>query len=156
MIDIKWLEEQVLLHKLRDSEIELLQSVLRVHHYKPGEEIVSQEGEGGKLYLLRSGCAVISRKEKNKNIVINDAVEGAVFGERSFFSGGKPTATVTAVEKCTVYEIDRHDYYNMVDICHDLMLSLITHILAYTSEVVAAMNMKCQIESSNAYNGAGV
>jgi len=154
MIDINWLEEHVLLHKLRDQEIELLQSILNVRYYQPGEEIVSQGGQGGWLKLLRSGSTVITRKEKDQTLFINDADEGAVFGERSFFSGESPNATVTAREKCIVYELDRNDYYKMVDICHDLMLNLITHILAYTSEVIATMNMKCQCDSSIAYKEA--
>lgn len=148
MVDIKWLEEKVLLHKLRDQEIELLQSVFNVRHYQAGEEIVSQGGQGGKLHLLRSGITVITRKENDQKAVINNAREGAVFGERSFFSGERPNATITAEEKCVVYELDRNDYYKMGDICHELMLNLITHILAYTSEVIATMNMKFQCDAS--------
>lgn len=148
MIDIKWLEEKVLLHKLWNEEIELLQAVLNVRHYQPGEEIVSQGGQGGRLHLLRSGYAIITRKEQDRTLAINDAGEGAVFGERSFFSGEIPNATVLAKEKCVVYELERNDYYKMVEISHGLMLNLITHILAYTSEVIATMNMKYRCDSS--------
>lgn len=148
MIDIKWLEEQVLLHKLKDQEIELLKAILNVRHYQPGEEIIPQGGAGGRLHLLRSGSAVITRKEGGRTVFINNAGEGAVFGERSFFSGESPSATVSADEKCIVYEVDRNDYYKMIDVCHDLMLSLITHMLAYTSEVIATMNMKYQCGSA--------
>jgi len=140
-LDITWLEERVMLHKLHENEVKILNDVFDIEYYNVGDEIISQGVAGGKLQLLRAGSAVISHREKEKSVFLNEVKEGAVFGEMSFFSGTPPWATVTAHTNCVTYELDRNDYCKLMVQSQDMVLSLFTHILAHTTEVIQRMNM---------------
>lgn len=142
-IDISWLENRVLLHKLLEHEVEMIKEAFKVRHYRAGEEIIRQGEKGGLLHILRMGYAAVTHQVEGRSVFLGDAGESAVFGEISFLSGGPAIATVTAHGNCTIYELSRSDYCTLMVKSQELVLNLFTHILAHTSEVISKMNLKC-------------
>jgi CRP-like cAMP-binding protein len=71
--------------------------------YAAGEEILSEGQCTDALFFLVSGVVGVS---KNDVEIVRIDTPGAVFGEMSFLLGGPATATVRAVEPCTMKVVD--------------------------------------------------
>ncbi len=139
-IDITWMEENILLHKLHDNDIILINEVFEAKHFSTGDEIIRQ-GEAGKgLNILRSGSAGISCKDQGRSIFLAEIGEAALFGEMSFFSGGDSSATVTAYSNCTTYELTRKNYCSLITKNQNILMSLMTHMVSYNSKIIRSMN----------------
>jgi len=139
-IDIQWMEENILLHKLKEENIKTVSELFTVHHYATGEDIVVQGEKRGVLRILRSGYACIACRENGRSIFLGEAGEGSLFGEMSFFSSESAVATVTAHSDCTVYALTREDYCTLMVKNHELIQSLLTHVVTHTSNVIKKMN----------------
>lgn len=146
-IDIPWMEEKILLQKLMNDDKQTICELFKVRHYYAGEEIISQGEPGGELHILRSGNAAITCRDHNSSTFLGDATETALFGAMSFFSNEEASATVTAHSHCIVYELSRPGYCTLMVKNHELLLSLLTHIVTYTSNVIKKMNRQ-RVESS--------
>ena len=76
--------------------------------FMPGDDIVIQgDSNIDTLYLLRSGKASVLLNENKKEIILNVLTKGAIIGERAFLCQGARTATVRAMEQCSVVGITR-------------------------------------------------
>ncbi len=139
-IDIIWMEENILLHKLYDQDAKEVKELFTVHHYEMGDEIITEGEPGEGLKILRSGCVAISCKADGQIIDLSELKECALFGEMSFFSGHNATATVTARRNCTVYELTRGNYCKLLVTNPTLLMSLLTHMVNYSSKVIQEMN----------------
>ncbi|MES0371726.1 MAG: cyclic nucleotide-binding domain-containing protein [Mariprofundaceae bacterium] len=139
-IDILWMEENILLQKLMHDDRQVICDLFKIRHYRAGDVIISQGSSGGGLHILRSGNAVITCNENNRFTFLADATEAALFGVMSFLTNEDSSATVTAHGHCTVYELSRQGYCTLMVKNHELLLSLLTHMVTYTSDVIKKMN----------------
>jgi CRP-like cAMP-binding protein len=141
-IDITWMEENILLHKLHENDVVLVNEVFEDKHFTTGDEIIHQGESGSGLHILRSGNAGISCKEQGQSIFLAEIGETALFGEMSFFSGGNSSATVTAYSDCITYELTRHNYCNLLVKNQELLMSLMTHMVSNNSNIIKQMNLE--------------
>ena len=139
-IDIKWLEERVLLCKLGEEELKMVEGLFEVASYSDGDLILSEGEPGGELYLLRSGKADISCHSNGNSVRVAEAGEGSLFGEMSFLTGDVASATVMAVGDCVVYNLSRGAYSELMIKNQDLVYALFAHMLVHTSGVIRRMN----------------
>ncbi|MDX8403905.1 MAG: cyclic nucleotide-binding domain-containing protein [Mariprofundaceae bacterium] len=146
-IDISWMEENILLQKLKNSDKAIIYKTFKVRRYQAGEMIVSQGTPGGELYILHSGQAVITHRHDNKSTFLGYATESAIFGERSFLSHEERAATVIAHSHCIVYELNRSGFGTLMVENYELLLSLLTHMVTYTSDVIKKMSQEQTGES---------
>jgi cAMP-dependent protein kinase regulator len=73
-------------------------------------DVILREGQaGGSLYMLTSGRVRAFRKDpaSGKQVKIGDLMEGAFFGEMSILTGKPRMATVVALMRCELLELDR-------------------------------------------------
>lgn len=141
-IDITWMEENILFHKLHKNEVGLVNEVFEAKRFTTGDEIIRQGESGNGLHILRSGSAGISCKEQGRSIFLAEIGEAALFGEMSFFSGEDSSATVTAYNDCITYELTRHNYCNLLVKNQELLMSLMTHMVNYNSNIIKSMNLE--------------
>jgi len=141
-IDIYWLEENILLHKLYENESAEIKELFDLHHYETGEEIITEGAPGTGLKILRSGSVAISCKTDKRTVSLGELEEGALFGEMSFFSGHQSTATITAHSHCIVYELTRDNYCKLLMKNPTTLMSLLTHMINYSSKIIQEMNME--------------
>lgn len=146
-IDILWMEEKILLQKLMNDDKQIIRELFKIRHYHAGEEIVLQGKSAGGLHILRSGHAAITCRDNNKITFLGDATETALFGVMSFLSNEKSSATVTAHSHCTVYELSQPSYCTLMTKNHELLLSLLTHMVTHTSNIIKKMNQERAGES---------
>ena len=103
----------------RDLPRELLDelaALCRNHEYRPGEIVFEEGRPGTKLYGLISGRLVITTTSaRGVQLNLNVAERGEIVGEIAFLDGGPRTATGRATEPTTCFEIDRADFFALLD-----------------------------------------
>jgi len=75
------------------------------------DEYLMRQGETGtEMYVVKSGTFTISRRIKDKEIILWTAQEGDVIGEMALISGKTRTASVLAQRTSQVYVIDTQEF----------------------------------------------
>ena len=84
---------------------------LKLLSFERGEVILREGDPGSSLYTLTSGRVRAFRKDTRggKQLPLGDLKEGAFFGELSVLTGAPRTATVVALTRCELLELDRPD-----------------------------------------------
>ncbi len=82
----------------------------QIRQYQAGDVIIREEEDPEEVYEMIQGSASVSSKGVNL-AVINS---GEVFGELSFFTGLRRTATVKAEEPCLVQVIDQRQFLRVM------------------------------------------
>jgi CRP-like cAMP-binding protein len=81
---------------------------LRLLAFERGEVILREGDPGASLYMLTAGRVRAFRKDASgKQNAIGDLQEGAFFGEISILTGHPRTASVVALSRCELLELDR-------------------------------------------------
>ena len=86
---------------------EPLSRVLTVRELAPGEALLTEGTPTEHLYVLARGRARVARRDTHAEEVheVAEVGVGAVLGEMSIFDGLPTTASVFALEPCTVWQI---------------------------------------------------
>ena len=75
--------------------------------FLPAGQTLFKEGERGDLmYVLMSGTAAISVRDK----LVETAESGAIFGEMAMIDDSKRSATVVAKSDCKLFPIERNRF----------------------------------------------
>jgi len=135
-IDYAWLETNVLRRTLGEDERSKLDRLLVEKDIAKGEHILTQGQAGGALYILRSGLAEISAERNGQQMQIAAAKEGALFGEITFLTDDVATATVAAVEDCTVYKLKRGDCSELMQTEPELVYAFMAYMLLHAGKVI--------------------
>jgi Cyclic nucleotide-binding domain/Tetratricopeptide repeat len=82
---------------------------LKLLSFERGEVILREGDAGGRLYTLTSGRVRAFRKDPatGRQTRIGDLREGAFFGEMSILTGQPRMASVVALTRCELLELDR-------------------------------------------------
>jgi hypothetical protein len=96
----------------RDFSVDEMVAVihgLKLIAFERGEAILREGQPGGSLYMLTSGRVRAFRKDaaSGKQNPIGDLKEGAFFGEMSILTGQPRMASVVALTRCELLELDR-------------------------------------------------
>jgi hypothetical protein len=76
--------------------------------YEAGDIILTEGEPGDSLYMLTSGSVKALKKDPSgRQTVLGQLAEGAFFGEGSILTGRQRSATVVAVTRCELLELDR-------------------------------------------------
>ncbi|MGI9287686.1 MAG: Crp/Fnr family transcriptional regulator [Pseudomonadales bacterium] len=79
-------------------------------NFAPGETIIKQGATSTHVYKLLEGCAEASQQ----GVKVGDIKAGEIFGSLAVFTGQKRTATVTAIQACSVQAINEDDFIDML------------------------------------------
>ena len=81
-----------------------------IRQYEEGSAIIREDEQPIEVYEMLTGSASVT----SKGIGLSKINPGEVFGELSFFTGLKRTATVTALEPCLVQVIDQQQFLRIM------------------------------------------
>lgn len=81
-----------------------------IRQYEPGQVIIREEDDPQEIYEMIQGSASVTAK----GVDLATIRSGEVFGELSFFTGLKRTATVKAEEACMVQVIDQRQFLRVM------------------------------------------
>jgi serine/threonine protein kinase/CRP-like cAMP-binding protein len=100
-------EPPVLLAHLGREGFAQLAKLAPLCRYAPEERIVVQGDKGGAMYLVLAGRVLVQvKRPSGERVNVASLQPGDFFGENSFFSGAPRNATVEAIEKACLIEID--------------------------------------------------
>ncbi len=95
----------------RDFSVDEMVAVihgLKLLSFERGEAILREGQPGGSLYMLTSGRVRAFKKDPaGKQSALGDLKEGAFFGEISILTGQPRMASVVALSRCELLELDR-------------------------------------------------
>ena len=90
-----------LLSSLSDDALSTLAERFEVRYFDPGAAIVREGRHGYSFYVIRDGHAAVAHAGEE----VRKLGPGDFFGEIAIMGGGKRTATVTAVDRVTAWEL---------------------------------------------------
>jgi serine/threonine-protein kinase len=79
----------------------------RTRFFAPGENVVTQGGDGDEAYIIQSGRCRVSKLVAGQEIPLGELGPGDVFGEAAVLTEETRTASVTAIEPLTVKVVTR-------------------------------------------------
>ena len=124
------LSEDQLLGFARAGEFEL---------YQPGEAIVTEGTLGDAVYLLLDGRAAVTKKEcGSRELAALEA--GEFFGEMSVVEATARSATVVAVEPCSVFRLPNQELHRLAEEDPQSMNRLLVMIIRTLSARLRRMN----------------
>jgi hypothetical protein len=96
----------------RDFSVDEMVAViagLKLLSFERGDVILREGDPGASLYMLTSGRVRAFKREPktDKQNPLGDLAEGAFFGELSILTGRPRTASVVALSRCELLELDR-------------------------------------------------
>ncbi len=102
--------------KMNLSEFKAIKEYLDVYEFKKSEKILVQKYKSESLYFLYEGvCGVYKGSIKQSNLV-DVKISGDCFGEISFFTGNKATASVVAHQDVKIASINREQFKELVQL----------------------------------------
>jgi CRP-like cAMP-binding protein len=103
-----------------ELEREAFASLVQLMTYReaPAGTVVSEEGKGGDtICVIVAGKAEVTRVVDKEPRTLAFLSGGSIFGELSVLTGATPTATVTVVSDCDLFEIKR-EHLNQLSRAH--------------------------------------
>lgn len=123
-IDLNIISKVNLFDGIRQEMMPVVSGYLVRKSFKAGEKILEEGESGDEIFILIAGRVQISQnlvlkgagqdfEEKNKTLIVLDAELLPVFGEMSLLESAQRTATVTAVEDCITYVVQRSQFIRL-------------------------------------------
>jgi CRP-like cAMP-binding protein len=83
-------------------------------YFKPGSEVISEGDFGDCAYIVETGRLEVTRinEQKNKQ-VLAQLKENDIFGELGLIDGLPRSATVTALEDCTIKVLTKDSFNSL-------------------------------------------
>src|SRR6185295_2170926 len=88
--------------QLKAPEVELLVPMLAVRQAAAGEVLIAEDTPSSAAYLLWKGRVSVRVKVGAEQVEVGHLEEGTLIGEVTYIDDGPATATIVAVEPCTV------------------------------------------------------
>lgn len=76
-------------------------------HFEAGTCIFKEGDEGGRAFVVESGCVVLSKEMDGQKTILGTAKTGSMFGEMALIDGQPRMATASAVEDTVCVELPR-------------------------------------------------
>jgi len=141
-MDFEWLENEILLHALNDSEKKILKEVFEVKEFEFGDHIINQGDTEKAMYIIRSGTATVSCSLEGKKTYLGSVYSGGIVGEMSFLREQPASATVYAMAHISAYKITRDSYCKLLVLNQEIVLNLLSYIQSYMAESLVATNQR--------------
>jgi CRP-like cAMP-binding protein len=97
---------------LDDKELTILAGHARTHTLEKGEALISEDRPGHSMFVIVEGEVEVTVKGETDPLARLD--KGAIVGEMSLLTGTPRNATVTALNKVEVVEVDKAALANVL------------------------------------------
>ncbi|MCK4688964.1 MAG: cyclic nucleotide-binding domain-containing protein, partial [Candidatus Marinimicrobia bacterium] len=88
---------------------------MRELRFNPGEVIIKENSFGSSAYILKSGSVDVTKKAKNRDIVLATLEAEEIFGELGLIDDRPRSASVIAKTCIIVDEIVRDDFLSLLE-----------------------------------------
>jgi len=122
------------------KQLEAVSLVARKKTLRRREELFHKGDHGGEVYVVASGkLKVLTTSTEGDDVVFSILGPGEVFGEVALLGVTPRTATVSAIEDCQLFAIDRRDFMSFLRTNPEVpakLLSVLAMRLKRISELV--------------------
>ena len=99
-------------------------------YFKPSSEVISEGALGDCAYIVETGRLEVTKiNDQNKKQILGQLKENDIFGELGLIDGLPRSATVTALEDCTIKVLTKESF-NSLTITNPKALMPIFKVLA--------------------------
>lgn len=126
-----------LLSDLSDNHVEELSEFLHRVEYVPGETIFYENDPSESLYIIQVGSVEISKisdREGEEYVPLVKLNEGNIFGEISFLTDSRRSASAVASTHVVLYEMSKNDFDSIIEDHPELACKVydaVLNVLAY-------------------------
>ncbi|MDX2227547.1 MAG: cyclic nucleotide-binding domain-containing protein [Verrucomicrobiae bacterium] len=99
---------------VEDVDLQALIELTKTFHFSAGDILLEQGTPNDSLFLVYQGAIEILRIHGEKELKLATITEKGFFGETSIFSTSMTSATVRAVDQCTVLVIKHADLLHYI------------------------------------------
>jgi len=125
-VDSAALSEMPLLRGLEAAQLATLHSLLRHRTVPAGRNVMTAEEPGEVVYFLASGTAKIHVEQADgKDVILAILGPGEVLGEMSAADALGRSASVTTLEECILFWMDRITFHRCLETMPGLTLNLV-------------------------------
>ncbi len=96
-----------------------------LHLFSKGDALIREKDTDRTIFLQLTGRSIVT-KTSQLDMVLGELLPGYVFGEVTFFNGGKRTANITAAEETSALMIDP---YALNELPEELQIKLLSFLL---------------------------
>merc|ERR1719331_3035570 len=108
------LSKSFLFSSLEDQDMTIVIGAMKEVIAEPKQRVIVQGDQGDFLFVIETGKADCIIKVDGTDKVVKPCEPGAVFGELALLYNCPRAATVEAQEKCTLWQLDRDTFNNIV------------------------------------------
>lgn len=100
---------------MSETDLKKISEIVHEREYSSSEIIIEERTEPKGFFIIDKGKVEISKVfEGNDKVVLSIQSDGAFFGEMALLDGGKRSATVMALEKTSILEINASDFEKLL------------------------------------------
>lgn len=118
---LRYLRENLLFRDLSSRELKMVENIVNVRHYRPGESVFKQDEVGLGMYIVCSGSVNIFTEEFDiqsdtiKQNLVTKLSPGSFFGELSLVEeNGRRSASAVAHDACTLIGFFKPDLLEII------------------------------------------
>eukprot|EP00931_Biecheleriopsis_adriatica_P059486 TRINITY_DN355_c0_g2_i1.p1 TRINITY_DN355_c0_g2~~TRINITY_DN355_c0_g2_i1.p1 ORF type:complete len:454 (+),score=134.17 TRINITY_DN355_c0_g2_i1:142-1503(+) len=108
------LEPCFLFHALEKKDRATIVMAFKEKHADRGEKVIQEGDDGESMYLIEAGVAECFKHIGGEEKLVKTCTAGDVFGELALLYNCPRAASVVCKEKCTMWELDRGTFNNIV------------------------------------------
>jgi len=88
------LQSVPLFHELTTKELKVLEGLVHIRNYQPGETVFAEEEPGAGMYIIRNGRVdIVLRQQSEQPLLLAELEEGDFFGEMALLGDTARSAT---------------------------------------------------------------
>lgn len=118
------------LHLLVSADRGQLSQSLRELYFEPGEIVFREGDEGDTMYLVWSGKVVIIKGDLDSPIILSYQGPGGIFGEMAILENQPRSATIVALERLRLLEINRQRFDQLLNETPSVSRSIMENLSA--------------------------
>ncbi len=120
-------------------------------HFKEGDVIFNEQGEGNEMYLIDSGEIKIVKTIDDVvvNITYRNLGPGAIFGEMSLITGSKRVASAIAFTDCSLHVMDKEAFMSNIENNSDFVNSLLQMLARRLEETDLGFSLLSKMASES-------
>jgi len=107
---IEFMSKIHLFYQVEETHLDYVAVKLKERRCKPGEEIIRQNREGERFYMIYSGSVEVIREDQSGGHSLARLVTGDYFGEESLLTHHRTNATVRAIEDTVLLSLHKTDF----------------------------------------------
>jgi len=135
MVSVDELRKFHIFNRLTDDELEYIRTIIKKEMYETGERVIEEKSEATKLFLVLEGRASIKKKGSfgKREMVIDDAIPGEIFGWSAIAEPHSFTAAVITTERSVFLTIDSKALLDLFEKNKDIGYKVMTEIASVIS-----------------------